>query len=113
MAWSTPWITQWRVRKIQNVHKDVKVSQTSPIITGQDRQKRSSHDYYGQQGSSYSGGGWFGGGNSHSYYDSHKHARSSGGFGDLIVFGVVCIIGYALYKTCLNDGQRIGDRQYR
>ena len=43
-------------------------------------------------------------------YDSYK--KSSGGLGDLIVFAAVCLVLYALYKTCIDNPQNMGDRQY-
>ena len=70
--------------------------------TGHDRQKR--HDYgYSSTSNSYGAGG-------SNFYNKAK----SGGFGDLIVFLVIGVVIYALYKTCLTgNGQEMGDRQYR
>jgi hypothetical protein len=71
---------------------------------GHDRGKRSdSHDY------GYGGG--ISGSNYGSSYSSYQKS-SSGGLADLIVLAVVCLVIYALYKTCIDTPQEIGDRQY-
>jgi len=66
------------------------------------------------QGSS--GGGWFnpGGEQSNSYsYNKNWDKNSTSGIGDLIVLGVICLVVYAMYKTCIdNGGQNMGDPQY-
>lgn len=56
---------------------------------------------------------------SSSHYDSSYYTKGSSDYGssqwkglsDLILLGVVCIVIYALYKTCI-DSNTIGDRQY-
>lgn len=64
----------------------------------------------GQQRNQQGGGGYS---NSHSYNYNSKSSNSSSGFGDLIVLGVICLVIYAMYKTCIdNGGQNMGDRQY-
>merc|ERR1712107_433993 len=68
-------------------------------LTKEGQQK--SHNYYGNSNSYYS---------SSNSYDSYK--KSSGGLGDLIVFAAVCLVIYALYKTCIDTPQNMGDRQY-
>ena len=76
-------------------------------MIGHDRQKRS-HDYgyssshSNNYGSSYNYGGYSG-----------KSVGQWSGLGDLIVLGVVGIVIYAMYKTCLSPNQEMGDRQYR
>ena len=65
-------------------------------LTKEGQQK--SHNYYGN---SYQ---------SSSYHSDYK--KSSGGLADLIVFAAVCLVLYALYKTCIDNGQTMGDRQY-
>jgi len=65
------------------------------------------------QGSS--GGGWFnpGSGQSNSYSNNKNWDKNStSGIGDLIVLGVICLVVYAMYKTCIDNGQNMGDRQY-
>ena len=61
------------------------------------------------------GGGWFSGGQSNNYnsYGSNRYSQDSGtsGLGDLIVIGVVAILIYAFYKTCI-DNQGLEDTQY-
>merc|ERR1712107_343395 len=76
-------------------------------LTKEGREKRSN---------SGGGGGWGGGwqnpGNSYSsksYYDSTS--SQSSGLGDLILLGVVGIVIYAVYKTCV-DAPSMGDREY-
>ena len=57
------------------------------------------------QGSS--GGGWFnpGGQQSNSYsYNKNWDKNSTSGIGDLIVLGVICLVVYAMYKTCIENG---------
>jgi len=65
----------------------------------------------GRQQDSYSGGGWnYGHGEykrSSKSYDFNKWS----GLGDLILLGVVGIVIYALYKTCI-DSNNLSDRQY-
>ena len=58
------------------------------------------------QGSS-GGGGWFnpGGQQSNSYsYNKNWDKNSTSGIGDLIVLGVICLVVYAMYKTCIENG---------
>merc|ERR1712211_139049 len=58
------------------------------------------------------GGGWQNPGNSYSsksYYDSTS--SQSSGLGDLILLGVVGIVIYAVYKTCV-DAPSMEDREY-
>ena len=62
-----------------------------------------SHNYYGNS-DSYS--------SSYSSYNSDYKKSSSGGLADLIVFAAVCLVLYALYKTCIDTPQTMGDRQY-
>ena len=76
-------------------------------LTKEGREKRSN---------SGGGGGWGGGwqnpGNSYSsksYYDSTS--SQSSGLGDLILLGVVGIVIYAVYKTCV-DSPSMEDREY-
>ena len=49
-----------------------------------------------------------------SNYNSFKssYEKSSTGFADFIVFAVIMLIIYALYKTCIDNGDNIGDRAY-
>ena len=52
-------------------------------------------------------------GNSYSQYSyNSKNSDSSSGFGDIIVLGVICLVIYAFYKTCIDTPQNMGDRQY-
>merc|ERR1711988_166142 len=69
-------------------------------LTKEGQQK--SHNYYGNS-DSYS--------SSYSSYSS-DYKKSSGGLADLIVFAAVCLVLYALYKTCIDTPQTMGDRQY-
>ena len=62
-----------------------------------------SHNYYGNS-DSYS--------SSYSSYNSDYKKSSSGGLADLVVFAAVCLVLYALYKTCIDTPQTMGDRQY-
>jgi len=61
------------------------------------------------------GGGWFSGGQrSYNYdysQDNYNTHKSTSGLGDLIVLGVVGIVIYAFYKTCV-DSHSLGDTQY-
>jgi len=65
----------------------------------QNNNKGSSYSSYG--GNSYSGDG---------YGNSYGESRWKG-LSDLILLSVVCIVIYAIYKTCI-DSQEMGDRQY-
>ena len=57
---------------------------------GHNRQSNSNnHDYGYGSSNNYNSG----------YYSSKKNST---GLGDLIVFGVVCLVIYALYKTCID-----------
>lgn len=54
---------------------------------------------------------------SHSYqsnYNGYSYKKSSSsGFGDLIVLAVMALVIYAMYKTCIDNGNHnMGDRQY-
>lgn len=69
-------------------------------LTKEGQQK--SHNYYGNS-DSYS--------SSYNSYSS-DYKKSSGGLADLIVFAAVCLVLYALYKTCIDTPQTMGDRQY-
>merc|ERR1712004_440686 len=72
-------------------------------LTKEGREKRSA---------SGGGGGWQNPGNSYSsnsYYDSTS--SQSSGLGDLILLGVVGIVIYAVYKTCV-DSPSMEDREY-
>merc|ERR1719150_1320057 len=60
------------------------------------QQQKSGHNYYGGGGGGYSS-------------KTYSYDNSSYGFGDLIVLGVVCIVVYAMYKTCIEQ-QQMGDR---
>merc|ERR1719391_244622 len=67
---------------------------------GRDRQKRADSSSYSYDYSSNTGG----------YNESYSAAKWKG-LSDLIILGVVCIVIYAIYKTCITD-QEMGDRQY-
>ena len=72
---------------------------------GHNRQNNN-HDYgYGSNSYSNNYGG--------SYSSYSKHNKTTG-IGDLIVFAAVCLVIYALYKTCIDttNNQNMGDRMY-
>lgn len=58
----------------------------------------------------------YGYGSSNNYNSGYNYSSKNkwSGMGDLVVFGVVCFVIYALYKTCIDtpDNQTMGDRQY-
>ena len=56
---------------------------------------------HNRQSNSYNHDYGYGGSNNYNsgYYSSKKNST---GMGDLIVFGVVCLVIYALYKTCID-----------
>jgi len=66
----------------------------------------------GQQQKNQGGSGGYS--SSYSSYGNYntKTSNSTSGLGDLIVLGVICLVVYAMYKTCIDNGQNMGDRQY-
>ena len=57
------------------------------------------------------GGGWFQSSGYQSGYNSSTENGRWSGLGDIVIFAVVGIIIYAIYKTCI-DTESMGDRQY-
>ena len=76
-------------------------------LSGHEKQK--GHDYGYSSGNT----GWNTGKKSTSG-SNYSDKSTSGGLGDLIILGLIGVIIYALYKTCLSgNNQEMGDRQYR
>lgn len=49
---------------------------------------------------------------SNDYSDGYDGATKWKGLSDLIILGTIAIVIYALYKTCIDAPQEMGDRQY-